>query len=92
MAYALTGVAKQWAREPELLARLNAHGRLFVSKDEEELSTTNGQVAHNHRALRPLLEIVAEQPAWELFHLSSVKNEFPDCICCQTSALFLLSW
>ena len=73
--YKLEGVAKAWASEAELLGRLSSKRRLIESPDEEALKCCNKHISHNHRVVRPLLEAVAEQPNWELFHLDAVYAE-----------------
>ncbi|CAE7786414.1 unnamed protein product, partial [Symbiodinium microadriaticum] len=73
--YSLTGIAKEWGSQAELLGRLSTQRRLIQAPEGEELKCCNKHVSHNYHVLRPLLEAVAQQPNWELFHLDAIYGE-----------------
>ena len=74
--YSLTGIAKEWGSQAELLGRLSTQRRLIQAPEGEELKCCNKHVSHNYHVLRPLLEAVAQQPSWELIHLDAIYGEW----------------
>ena len=71
----LEGLAEKWALEVELVTRLHRTGKILEAKGPEEMKTCNRDVGHNHRAMRPVMELIAEDANWELFPLKEADKQ-----------------
>ena len=76
----LQGVAEEWSIVPALISRLNQKHRMIVPSGADDLNTCNGDVAHNHLVMRPLLERMANEASWELFSIVEIKQQSLDTI------------